>query len=116
MISLKLVSQKGDYIISNLEHKKLFENWFDENDIVAILKSLDYRLIRRFLNNMDKIIDDTQSKLLIKLLFYENDGLLNDPEFINTPKALLIQEHFTVKTPLLVLENIEKSIDTIINE
>ena len=94
----------------------MFDEWFVDKDISSILKSLDYRFVSRFLNNIDEIFDDGQTENLAKLLFNEENGLLNDDEFFNTPKALLIQEHFTVKKPILVLENIEHNIDKVLNE
>tara|TARA_R110000744_G_scaffold12647_3_gene37484 strand:- start:4826 stop:6541 length:1716 start_codon:yes stop_codon:yes gene_type:complete len=116
LLAKKLVTQKGDFVITKLEHRHLFDEWFVDKDISSILKSLDYRFVSRFLNNIDEIFDDGQTENLAKLLFNEENGLLNDDEFFNTPKALLIQEHFTVKKPILVLENIEHNIDKVLNE
>lgn len=115
-ISKKLVLKKGDFVISKLEHKQLFDEWFIDKDFNLILKSLDYKFISRFLNNIDEILDTEQTENLSNVLFNEENGILNDNEFFNSHKALLIQNHFTVKKPELVMKNIEDNIDSVLNE
>lgn len=108
----KLLVKKGNFILVNTFGEELMSNWLSqEKDTINIkIKQIaDIRLLDKFVNQLNLVAKKDNSEKIIKSLF-ENDGILQDNDFINSDEGSLLLNKLVEDFPAEVSEVMSKII------
>lgn len=113
LISKKLISKKGDFILSSSFEEELIKNWWNENkdSLNQIIQKLEGTgLLVKFIERLQSFLKDENLTELKSVLFSENSVLVNN-EFTDTYEGSELLNKLVNDFPLEVLEVLTKKIE-----
>ena len=113
LISKKLLLQKGDFLSVSGFEKELSQSWWSTNkeSLNQIIEKLEGTgLLIKFISRLQLILSDEDLAELKKLLFDENSILVND-EFTNTPEGSELLNKLANDFPVEVLNVLIRKIE-----
>lgn len=108
----KLLVKKGNFILVNTFSEELMGNWLSQEKgalNIKIKQIADIRLLDKFVNQLNLVVKKDNSEKIIKSLF-EDNGILQDDDFINSDEGSLLLNKLVEDFPEEVLEVMSKII------
>jgi hypothetical protein len=113
LVSKKLLSQKGDFVLTFVFENELMENWWHENknslnEIISRFEGTG--LLNRFVNRL-LILLKNENLIELKNLLFDKDSILINNEFTDTREGSELLNKLVTDFPMEVLTLLAKKIE-----